>query len=134
MSHEGIAQSLTAEELLFQLVECVDKEPDSGYMGENGDPISAEVLLELDINGYQYTLTRSNNQSPEQSVHLSPREQEVARLVSKGLSNRAIAAVLEISPWTVSTHLRRIYNKLSVGSRAEMVACVMKEGILDLHD
>jgi DNA-binding CsgD family transcriptional regulator len=53
---------------------------------------------------------------------LSPREQEVARLVAEGATNRAIASTLDISLWTVSTHVRRIFAKLHVGSRAEMVA------------
>lgn len=53
---------------------------------------------------------------------LSPREQEIARLVARGATNRMIASVLEISAWTVSTHLRRIFAKLGVASRAEMVA------------
>ena len=38
------------------------------------------------------------------------------------VTNQAIAGSLEISAWTVSTHLRRIYAKLAVSSRAEMVA------------
>jgi DNA-binding CsgD family transcriptional regulator len=52
---------------------------------------------------------------------LSPREMEIARLVARGSTNRAIATMLDISTWTVSTHLRRIFAKLSVCSRAEMV-------------
>jgi DNA-binding CsgD family transcriptional regulator len=76
--------------------------------------------------------TTGQSVSKEGSPHhtLSPREQEVIRLVMKGLSTRGIAAVLEISPWTVITHLRRIFSKLNVNSRAEMVACVLKEGAL----
>jgi DNA-binding CsgD family transcriptional regulator len=53
---------------------------------------------------------------------LSPRELQIARLVADGATNAAIASALEISRWTVSTHLRRIFAKVSVGSRAEMVA------------
>ena len=53
---------------------------------------------------------------------LSPRELQIARLVADGATNRAIGSLLEISPWTVSTHVRRIFAKLDVGSRAEMVA------------
>jgi DNA-binding CsgD family transcriptional regulator len=55
-------------------------------------------------------------------VELSPREQQIARMVADGRTNHAIAAALEISVWTVSTHLRRIFAKLAVSSRAEMVA------------
>jgi DNA-binding CsgD family transcriptional regulator len=55
---------------------------------------------------------------------LSPRELQIARLVAKGATNDAIARALDISTWTVSTHLRRIFAKLSVCTRAEMVAQV----------
>ena len=53
---------------------------------------------------------------------LSPRELQIARLVADGATNRAIASSLDISLWTVSTHMRRIFAKLGVCSRAEMVA------------
>jgi DNA-binding CsgD family transcriptional regulator len=53
---------------------------------------------------------------------LSPRELQIARLVANGATNQAIATALDISTWTVSTHLRRIFAKLSVCTRAEMVA------------
>jgi DNA-binding CsgD family transcriptional regulator len=56
---------------------------------------------------------------------LSPRELEIARLVARGATNRMIASVLEISTWTVSTHLRRIFAKLGVASGAEMVATLL---------
>ena len=45
--------------------------------------------------------------------------------MSKGHPNKFIAKVLDISPWTVSTHLRRVFTKLGVTSRAEMVADVL---------
>jgi DNA-binding CsgD family transcriptional regulator len=53
---------------------------------------------------------------------LSPREREIARMVGLGYTNKAIADVLDISLYTVSTHLRRIFAKLDVPSRAAMVA------------
>jgi hypothetical protein len=43
-------------------------------------------------------------------------------MVAEGHPNKVIAAVLSISPWTVGTHLRRIFAKFGVGSRAAMVA------------
>jgi len=58
---------------------------------------------------------------------LSPRECEIARLVCKGLPNKTIGSVLDISQWTVATHLKRIYTKLGVRSRAAMVACIFHE-------
>jgi DNA-binding CsgD family transcriptional regulator len=59
---------------------------------------------------------------PSTSQSLSPREMQIAALVADGATNRAIGTALDISLWTVSTHLRRIFAKLGVGSRAEMVA------------
>jgi DNA-binding CsgD family transcriptional regulator len=46
--------------------------------------------------------------------------------VSHGLTNKAIASVLDISTWTVSTHLRRIFAKIGVSTRAAMVAKVVR--------
>jgi DNA-binding CsgD family transcriptional regulator len=64
---------------------------------------------------------------PARMVSLSPREQQIARMVAWGRTNQAIASALEISVWTVSTHLRRIFAKLAVSSRAEMVAHLLAD-------
>ena len=56
---------------------------------------------------------------------LTPREREIVRLVAKGLPNKQIAAVLEMSPWTVSSHLRLLFAKYNVASRAALVATVL---------
>ena len=61
-------------------------------------------------------------QAPGVRNSLSPRETQIARLIADGATNRLIASVLDISLWTVSTHIRRIFAKLSVCTRAEMVA------------
>ncbi len=60
-------------------------------------------------------------------LELSPRECEIARLVARDLSNKEIAGVLEISTWTVATHLRRIFAKLRVHSKAAMVARISEK-------
>ena len=69
----------------------------------------------------------------QEQINLSPREQEIIRLICAGLPNKAISDVLEISPWTVGTYLKRIFAKLNVGSRAEMVAKVLQDGLLNGH-
>jgi len=57
---------------------------------------------------------------------LTPRELQIALLVAKGRLNKQIADKLKVSEWTVSSHLRRIYAKLAVHTRAAMVARVMR--------
>jgi DNA-binding NarL/FixJ family response regulator len=52
-------------------------------------------------------------------LSLSPREKEVLALLAQGLSNVAIGQALFISPVTVKVHVRHIFDKLGVRSRAE---------------
>jgi DNA-binding CsgD family transcriptional regulator len=93
---------------------------------------AATVVLDLEIDGVPYWLVQLPAPVPHANakgyVSLSPREREIVRLVAKGLPNKAIADVLDISLWTVATHLRRIFAKLGVGTRAEMVARIFEGG------
>jgi DNA-binding NarL/FixJ family response regulator len=61
---------------------------------------------------------------------LTPREVEVLRLVSQGLTDSEVASRLFLSPRTISTHLRSIYNKLDVSSRT---AAARIAAAYDLH-
>src|SRR5262245_20620674 len=90
-----------------------------------------DVILDLEVDGVRCLLLRAHPKEESEPVTLSPREQEIARMVAKGYPNKTIAAVLEISSWTVCTHLRRIFAKLGVGSRAAMVARLMGDGLND---
>jgi len=56
--------------------------------------------------------------TPVAPARLTPREVEILHLVAQGLTNKAIAARLVISPRTVYTHLTSIYGKLGVASRS----------------
>ena len=92
-----------------------------------------DLLLDIEVDGVRCILMclRQPEHACVNSV-LSPREQEIARMVAKGYPNKTIAAVLEISAWTVNTHLRRIFAKLGVSTRAAMVARLSEPGKSDL--
>ncbi|HEX7151894.1 MAG TPA: LuxR C-terminal-related transcriptional regulator [Thermoanaerobaculia bacterium] len=91
-----------------------------------------DVILDLEIDGIRCVLVRSEKAqpatpaSPTARDRLSPRELEIARMVAEGHPNKTIAAVLDISTWTVNTYLRRMFAKLGVTSRAAMVAKLMR--------
>jgi DNA-binding CsgD family transcriptional regulator len=56
---------------------------------------------------------------------LTPQERQVSALVRQGLSNRDVAAQLFVSPRTVDFHLRNVFSKLGVTSRAELTALAL---------
>lgn len=66
-----------------------------------------------------------------QRVLLSPREEEVLRLVAEGLTNKEIARQLMVSENTVKTHVTSLFNRLGVDSRARAVAVAANQGLLD---
>jgi DNA-binding NarL/FixJ family response regulator len=63
-------------------------------------------------------------------VTLSPREVEVLRLVSRGMSNAEVSRSLHISEATVKTHLLRSFAKLGVSDRTAAVTTAMENGLL----
>jgi DNA-binding CsgD family transcriptional regulator len=84
-----------------------------------------EIILDVELEAARYLLIRMPRVNYP-CVQLSPREQEIARMVAKGHPNKVIAEVLNISCWTVCTYLRRIFAKLGVASRAAMVARLLE--------
>jgi DNA-binding CsgD family transcriptional regulator len=65
--------------------------------------------------------TGSGRPGVEVASLLTARELQIAALVASGDSNKQISRQLNISEWTVCSHLRRIFIKLGVDSRAAMV-------------
>jgi DNA-binding NarL/FixJ family response regulator len=114
---------------IIEIKECED------WIPAQADP-EQKVIFQATLHGVRFTLLCSP-QEPANKVEqqlLSPREQEIVRLAARGMSNKTIAAVLEISPWTVSTYIRRIFSKLNVNSRVEMVAIVTKSNFLETNE
>ncbi len=62
---------------------------------------------------------------------LTPREVEVLTALAEGLSNKAAARRLGISPHTVKFHLEELFRKLGAGCRAEAVAQGLKRQIVE---
>ncbi len=76
---------------------------------------SQPVQRSLDVGPLEVTDSAS-------SSVLTPREQEIALLIARGLSNRGIADELVISPATAARHVANILGKLGLNSRAQVAA------------
>lgn len=88
-----------------------------------------EGLVRRVLNGQPATaLPRANRDSV--ATPLSPRENEVLRLMAHGLGNHAIARTLCISPHTVRTHVQAVLTKLDRSSRLSAVSAARRAGLL----
>jgi DNA-binding NarL/FixJ family response regulator len=87
-----------------------------------GSPMSSHVARKV----VQY-FQQSQPASPD-AGRLSQREREVLDLAARGYAFKEVAEALGISLTTVGTHIRRIYEKLHVHSRAQAVAAYTQSG------
>ena len=116
-----------------EMLECV-RLGARGYCNSHMAPLHYHQLLDMLANGQswfppglldetfklaQQAAGASAQQNPISA--LTPRENEVARCVAEGLSNRSIADVLGISEPTVKAHLTRIFRKLELKDRVGLV-------------
>ena len=129
---ENNTAATDVQKLVKQLVNQASDLYESPAQG-SADTDDQEVILDQEVNGIRCLLVRLHPKADRVQIMLSPREQEIARMVAEGYPNKTIAAVLDISSWTVCTHMRRIFAKLNVRSRAAMVAKLLEERIIGEH-
>lgn len=86
---------------------------------QGGTPLSPAIvnyLIEL----------KTQQSSPGQDHGLTKRELDLCNLVITGMSNKMIASTMNIAFFTVNQHLKHIYKKLNINSKAELIAYLMK--------
>jgi DNA-binding NarL/FixJ family response regulator len=69
-------------------------------------------------------------ESPPETERLTPRESEVLTYLSKGFTIKEIASLMGIKWFTVNDHIKSIYKKLNVSSRAEAAVLASKQGLV----
>ena len=87
-------------------------------------PCSPRVVTSL----FRYVASRRDQEHPVLAPSLTGREEEVLQLVAEGLSNRQIADRLGLRPQTVKNHVRRVFEKLDVHSRLELIGALRLPG------
>jgi len=88
--------------------------PDAGLRGVATGPAHKPVAIE----------------KPLDHERLTPRETEVLTYLSKGFTIKEIASLMGIKWFTVNDHIKSIYKKLNVSSRAEAAVLASKQGLV----
>ena len=88
---------------------------------ETLDRLGAAPWAERARTELQATGETARKRDPSTISRLTPQELQIARLVGAGGTNREIAAELFLSPRTIDYHLHKIFTKLGITSRADLV-------------
>jgi DNA-binding NarL/FixJ family response regulator len=104
-----------SNETLSQLAECI------GHVYQ-GDVWVRGVDLGLILDGLLKQSVRATDVTGR--TLLSPREEEISRLVAEGMSNREVARALKISESTVKNSLFHVFEKLGISNRVELARYV----------
>lgn len=128
-------RELSTQEVASLAVEGVGQPgaagPRAGGPGDSG-PDSVGGAPGLDSGAARAPVgTVSGPGVPGAAPGLTAREREIAVLVARGLSNRAIADELVISPATAARHVANIFTKLGLRSRAQLAAWAAERGLRD---
>src|SRR5690349_3431351 len=80
--------------------------------------------------GFQSSRPMHGRRAPLDHERLTPRESEVLTYLSKGFTIKEIASLMGIKWFTVNDHIKSIYKKLNVSSRAEAAVVASKQGLV----
>ena len=114
------------------IVDKVLAEGARGFISKSASPTEIKEALEVVLSGKIYVPPQRTNVLVEKKQNfflgvLTPRQHEIAELISKGLTNREICRVLKISENTVKAHLRAVFRTLDVTNRTEAAIVWVRE-------
>jgi DNA-binding NarL/FixJ family response regulator len=87
-------------------------------------PVIASTLLD------EYLQTMKKNKVRDSYDLLSEREKEVLQLLAEGKSNKEVASVLNLSPYTIESHRTSLMQKLNLHNTAEIVLYAVRKNII----
>jgi two-component system, NarL family, response regulator LiaR len=98
--------------------------------------VAGETVLSHSISKklIEYSYQNANPSVPVNIDRLNSREIDIIKLVARGVSNKEIALMLDLSLRSVKAHLTNIYLKLNVNSRTEAIATCLRKGVINVSD
>jgi DNA-binding NarL/FixJ family response regulator len=104
-----------------------------GYLSKDASRVEIVAAVSAVSDGGKYFPAGIAEQIAEHESRssLSPREIEILKMVAKGLTNKEIGGVLQISHYTVRNHINHISAKLHAGDRTEAATVAIQQGIID---
>lgn len=128
-TEEAILKSIQAGATGYLLKERDDLEVSISIRSvlRGGAPIDPFIARHIMAKIPQTPTTSTETQPNER---LTNREYEILALVATGISNKEIADIVQLSRYTVETHIRHVYRKLSVSTRTKAVNTARQLGIL----
>lgn len=94
---------------------------------QGGSPMSS-AIARMVVAHFHPSNVKAQAKAQSQPVHLSPREEEILKMLVKGYRYKEVAEACSCSINTVREHLRRIYEKLQVTTSREAVAQYLQGG------
>lgn len=119
-------------ELLFGEYLCrarrrSDARPHPRAALETFDRLGAPVWADRAREELRASGETARRREPGAMATLTPQERRIVAAVSEGATNREVAAQLLLSPRTVDYHLRKVFQKLGISSRTELIGRTLTE-------
>ena len=95
-----------------------------------GDAVVAPAVTRRLLDRFALHLPAAEAQEPSRLPSLTERENDVLRLLAKGMSNAEIAAALVVSETTVKTHVSNVLTKLDLRDRVQAVVFAYRSGLV----
>ncbi|MGH3975838.1 MAG: LuxR C-terminal-related transcriptional regulator [Pseudonocardiaceae bacterium] len=116
----------------------------SGLLVNTANPVELAAALRIVVAGYTLHLPPTNDriggedkihdappvEEPKELLNLTPREQEVFRLMASGFGNAEIAEMLMLGESTIKSHVQHLLTKLNIPNRVHAVIYAYQHGLV----